>query len=60
VVLNAGLALALSSPDSGSDGEALVRDVRAGMDRAEQALDSGAASAQLQSWVDATQRTGQA
>jgi anthranilate phosphoribosyltransferase len=56
VVLNSGLALALAAPDSGTDQAALVRDVRAGMDRAEQALDSGAAAAQLTRWAEATQR----
>jgi anthranilate phosphoribosyltransferase len=56
VVLNSGIALALAAGDSGSTADAFVRDLRAGMDRAEQALDSGAAARQLQAWADATQR----
>lgn len=54
VVLNAGLALALTSRDSGTDTAAFHRDVRAGMDRAAAAIDSGAAAALLARWVAAT------
>jgi anthranilate phosphoribosyltransferase len=56
VVLNAGIALALAEPDSGDAPEAFVRDVRAGMDRAEQALDSGAAARRLDTWAKASQQ----
>ncbi|MEO7751969.1 MAG: anthranilate phosphoribosyltransferase [Terracoccus sp.] len=63
VVLNAGIALALTEPDSaaGADGaegvevaDAFHADVRAGMDRAEQAIDSGAATALVDRWIAAT------
>ena len=75
VVLNAGMALALAGPDldgrrrdaagSGTDrarrsDEAFAAAVRVGMDRAEAALDSGAAAAQLDRWAAATQRTDSA
>jgi anthranilate phosphoribosyltransferase len=72
VVLNAGMALALAGPDlsvaEGTDGgagagiehaaadEAFAAAVRVGMDRAEAALDSGAAAAQLDRWATATQQ----
>ena len=55
VVLNAGLALALAAPDLGDSEPDFVRAVRTGMDRAEAAIDSGAATAALESWVAATQ-----
>jgi anthranilate phosphoribosyltransferase len=55
VVLNAGIALALAGEDSGSTPEAFVQDLRRGMDRAEQSLDSGAAARQLHAWAAATQ-----
>lgn len=56
VVLNAGIALALSAPDVGETQEDFVRGIRAGMDRAETAIDSGAATAALKGWAAATQR----
>jgi anthranilate phosphoribosyltransferase len=56
VVLNAGLALALAAPDLGPTEADFVAGLRAGMDKAEQALDSGAAARQLESWVAATTR----
>jgi anthranilate phosphoribosyltransferase len=56
VTLNAGLALALTAPDSGTDAASFARDVRAGMDRAERAIDSGAAAERLTTWVEATRR----
>ena len=49
VVLNAGIALALTEPDRGTSDADFVAGVRAGMDRAEQALDSGAAEQKLAS-----------
>ncbi len=58
VVLNAGAALALSHRDSGAGREDLVRDLRAGMDRAEEALDSGAAAAVIGRWAEATRAAG--
>jgi len=54
VVLNAGLALALTEPDRGTRDEDFVAQVRGGMDRAEQALDSGAAARLLDTWAAAT------
>ena len=55
VVLNAGAALAVAAAnDSGRTPAAVHADVRAGMDRAEAALDSGAAGALVQRWVEAT------
>ena len=46
VVLNTGLALAVTAADSGQDTESLHRDVRAGMARAAAALDDGSAAAE--------------
>ena len=56
VVLNAGVALALSVPDRGSDTAAFTAAVRAGMDRAERAIDDGSAMAVVDRWVGATTR----
>ncbi|GAB3436375.1 anthranilate phosphoribosyltransferase [Phycicoccus ginsengisoli] len=56
VVLNAGLALALTEPDRGPADADFVAQVRAGMDRAEHALDSGAALQRLDAWASATRR----
>ncbi|HEY3534794.1 MAG TPA: anthranilate phosphoribosyltransferase [Pedococcus sp.] len=54
VVLNAGIALAVAA-DADRDGtRGLHIAVRAGMDRAAQALDTGAAARQLDAWVAAT------
>jgi anthranilate phosphoribosyltransferase len=59
VVLNAGMALAVASAEPAAaaalDADSLHRMVRRGMDRAEEALDSGAAAEQLQRWVKASQ-----
>ncbi len=55
VVLNAGIALALTEPDRGPTREDFLSDVRTGMDRAERALDSGAATQLVARWVRATQ-----
>ncbi|HEV7194639.1 MAG TPA: anthranilate phosphoribosyltransferase [Pedococcus sp.] len=57
VVLNAGIALALSAPDRGDAQEDFVLGIREGMDRAETALDSGAATRSLNAWATATQRS---
>ncbi len=61
VVLNAGIALALTEPDTddtrdaGETGaQALHRQVRAGMDRAEASIDDGAAAAVVSRWVAAS------
>jgi anthranilate phosphoribosyltransferase len=54
VVLNAGLALALTAADSGSAVEEFEADVRSGIERAEDAIDSGAATALIDRWVSAT------
>ncbi len=54
VVLNAGIALALTEPDRGSEPDDFVADVRAGMDRALAAIDSGAAARLVERWVAAT------
>ena len=50
VVLNAGAALALAAADGApvADVDAAIR---AGIERAEEAIDSGAATAQLERWV---------
>lgn len=52
VVLNAGVALALTVPDRGTDRAAFATAVRSGMDRAEQAIDGGTAAAVIDRWVD--------
>ena len=54
VVLNAGIALALTVPDEGASTEAFTAAVRAGMDRAERAIDDGSAAAVIDRWVAAT------
>jgi anthranilate phosphoribosyltransferase len=56
VVLNAGIALALTEPDAGTTDAAFVAGVRRGMDRAERALDSGEALRRLDAWARASQR----
>jgi anthranilate phosphoribosyltransferase len=56
VVLNAGVALALTVPDQGSDTAAFTAAVRSGMDRAERAIDDGSATAVVDRWVGATTR----
>ncbi|MDF2143653.1 anthranilate phosphoribosyltransferase [Knoellia sp. p5-6-4] len=56
VVLNAGIALALTEPDGGPTAEDFLSGVRRGMDRAEQALDSGEALRRLDAWAQASQR----
>jgi anthranilate phosphoribosyltransferase len=54
VVLNAGLALALTEPDGGTSDEGFLAQVRAGMERAERAIDTGAARDKLEAWAAAT------
>ncbi len=54
VVLNAGIALALTEPDRGRRTEDFHADLRVGMDRAQDALDSGAATGLVERWVSAT------
>ncbi|GAB3049025.1 anthranilate phosphoribosyltransferase [Intrasporangium mesophilum] len=54
VLLNAGIALALTRPDSGRTAEAFHADLRAGVDLAAQAIDSGAATKVVERWVAAT------
>ena len=54
VVLNAGIALALTVPDEDASTEAFSAAVRAGMDRAERAIDDGSAAAVVDRWVAAT------
>ncbi len=56
VVLNAGIALALTVPDPESSEDAFLMGLRDGMQQAEQALDSGAAARQLDRWAEATRR----
>ena len=58
VVLNAGAALAASSSAGVTGQDDLVRQVRAGVERAEAAVDSGAAAAVLERWVTASRRPG--
>jgi anthranilate phosphoribosyltransferase len=57
VVLNAGIALALSTQDRGTTQADFVHGIRTGMDRAEAALDSGGATQALNAWATATQRS---
>jgi anthranilate phosphoribosyltransferase len=54
VLLNAGLALALTGTDSGSTADEFAADVRVGMARAAEAVNSGAATRLVESWVAAT------
>jgi anthranilate phosphoribosyltransferase len=54
VVLNAGLALALTTADRGESPADLVAAVGAGMDRAARAIDDGEAASVLRRWVAAT------
>lgn len=54
VLLNAGIALALTEPDSGADDESFHRDLRAAMDRAAATIDSGAALGLVDRWVAAS------
>ncbi len=54
VLLNAGIALALTRPDSGDTSDAFHADLHAGMDLAAQAIDSGAATRVVERWVAAT------
>jgi anthranilate phosphoribosyltransferase len=56
VLLNAGIALALTRPDSGASPAAFDADLRAAMDVAADAIDSGAAAALVDRWVAATRR----
>lgn len=56
VVLNAGIALALTRPDSGPGQDDFDRDLRAGMELAAQSIDSGAATDVIDRWVAATRR----
>ena len=58
VVLNAGIALAVTADaDSGRTPSAVHDGVRAGMDRATQVLDSGAAGDLVTRWVAASNRS---
>lgn len=54
VVLNAGIALALTVADSGGRDDDFDHDLRAGMDRAGAAIDSGAGTAVVERWIRAT------
>ena len=56
VLLNAGIALALTRPDSGASEADFDTDLRAGMDLAAEAIDSGAATQLVDRWVTATRR----
>ena len=56
VLLNAGIALALTRTDSGTAASDFDADLRSGMDVAADAIDSGAAAALVQRWVAATRR----
>lgn len=55
VVLNAGIALSLTTPDTEESHDAWLAGVRAGMDHAEAALDSGEAARLLQRWAQTSQ-----
>jgi anthranilate phosphoribosyltransferase len=54
VLLNAGIALALTRPDSGAGQELFEADLHAGMDLAAEAIDSGSATQVVDRWVAAT------
>jgi len=54
VVLNAGVALALTVPDRGESEADFIAALQAGMDRAGAAIDDGRATSVLQRWVEAT------
>jgi len=56
VLLNAGIALALTRADSGPSQADFDADLRAGMDLAAAAIDSGAAAGVVERWVAATRR----
>ncbi|NUO35238.1 MAG: anthranilate phosphoribosyltransferase [Dermatophilaceae bacterium] len=56
VLLNAGIALALTRPDSGRSPADFDADLRSAMDVAAQAIDSGAAASVVDRWVAATRR----
>ena len=56
VVLNAGVALALTVPDLGQRQVDFVASLQTGMDRAAAAIDDGSATLLLQRWVTATHR----
>jgi anthranilate phosphoribosyltransferase len=55
VVLNAGIALALTTADRGESPADFIAALRAAMDRAAAAIDDGSAAAVLQRWIAATQ-----
>lgn len=55
VLLNAGIALALTRPDSGPTQEDLDRDLRSAMDLAAAAIDDGSVTKLIARWVAATQ-----
>lgn len=54
VVLNAGVALALTVPDQGLEQADFINALHAGMDRARASIDDGSATTVLQRWVTAT------
>jgi len=56
VVLNAGVALALTVPDRGERQADFIAALKAGMDRAAAAIDDGSATSVLQRWAAATHR----
>ena len=56
VVLNAGVALALTVPDRGERQGDFTAALQCGMDRARTAIDDGSATSVLQRWATATQR----
>jgi len=58
VLLNAGIALALTTPDRGEGQADVVGALREGMDRAAAAIDDGRATSVLERWVLATTPPG--
>ena len=54
VVLNAGVALALTVSGGGDDQAGFVAALQSGMDRAGAAIDDGSATSTLENWVTAT------
>ena len=54
VLLNAGVALALTVPDGGERQADFIAALQAGMNRAGAAIDDGSATSVLQRWATAT------
>lgn len=60
VLLNAGAALAVASGAADTSSEAITTAIAAGVVKAAEAIDSGAATAKLHEWIAATRRVADA